>query len=151
ANQKPKSRDKNNEQGRNAMKMLSFMIATLLAGLAGGNPALAQQGKPGIEKMYVLYCGDIALNDMGRFSPGFSGPGTLAVTCYLIKHGQSWVLFDTGLGDEVAAMPNGKPSNAGNWTVKKTLASQLAEVGVKPSDVTYLVLSHSHPDHVGNL
>jgi len=35
--------------------------------------------------------------------------------------------------------------------VKKTLASQLAEIGVKPSDVTYLILSHSHPDHVGNV
>ncbi len=28
----------------------------------------------GIERMYVLYCGEIALNDMGRFSPGYSGP-----------------------------------------------------------------------------
>jgi glyoxylase-like metal-dependent hydrolase (beta-lactamase superfamily II) len=35
--------------------------------------------------------------------------------------------------------------------VKKTLASQLAEIGVKPSDIRYLALSHSHGDHVGNV
>lgn len=33
----------------------------------------------------------------------------------------------------------------------KTLASQLAELGLKPSDINYVALSHSHGDHVGNL
>jgi glyoxylase-like metal-dependent hydrolase (beta-lactamase superfamily II) len=47
-------------------------------------------------------------------------------------------------------MPEGKRSNAGVWHNKKTLASQLAEIGVKPSDIRYLALSHSHDDHVGN-
>jgi len=136
---------------RKALHALCLIVAVSLLWIGSNERALAQQAKPAIERMYVLYCGDIVLNDMGRFSPGFSGPGTLAVTCYLIKHGQDYVLFDTGLGDEVAAMPNGKPSNAGNWTVKKTLASQLAEIGLKPSDITYLALSHSHGDHVGNV
>ncbi|MEA3058532.1 MAG: N-acyl homoserine lactone hydrolase [Sphingomonadales bacterium] len=136
---------------RKALHALCLIVAVSLLWIGSNERAFAQQGKPAIERMYVLHCGDIMLNDMGRFSPGFSGPGTLAVTCYLIKHGQDYVLFDTGLGDEVAAMSNGKPSNAGNWTVKKTLASQLAEIGLKPSDITHVVLSHSHPDHVGNL
>jgi glyoxylase-like metal-dependent hydrolase (beta-lactamase superfamily II) len=34
--------------------------------------------------------------------------------------------------------------------VRKTLASQLAEIGFNPSDATYLALSHMHYDHVGN-
>ena len=38
-----------------------------------------------------------------------------------------------------------------NWTSRKTLMSQIAELGLKPSDVTYLALSHSHGDHVGNV
>lgn len=133
------------------MKTLSLIVASLVSWLAIGAAALAQQGKSGTERLYVLYCGDIALNDMGRFSPGFSGPGALSVTCYLVKHQQGWLLFDTGLGDAVAGMPNGQRSNAGVWHVKKTLASQLAEIGVKPSDIRYLVLSHSHGDHVGNV
>ena len=48
-------------------------------------------------------------------------------------------------------MPEGQKSRAGFWTVKKTLESQLAELGLKPSDINYVALSHSHGDHVGNL
>jgi glyoxylase-like metal-dependent hydrolase (beta-lactamase superfamily II) len=130
------------------MKTLSILAAALVTWLAAAPPASAQGG---IERLYVLYCGDIALNDMGRFSPGYSGPGELSVTCYLVKHAQGWLLWDTGLGDAVASMPAGQKSNAGVWTNKKTLASQLAEIGVKPSDIRYLALSHSHGDHVGNV
>jgi N-acyl homoserine lactone hydrolase len=133
------------------MKRLALVVASILACCAALQAAVAQPGKPGIERMYVLDCGEIALNDMGRFSPGFSGPGLLSTTCYLIKHGQNWLIWDTGLGDAIAGMPNGQPSNAGVWRVKKTLASQLAEIGLKPSDVTHVALSHSHGDHVGNL
>jgi len=35
-------------------------------------------------------------------------PGTLAVPCYLIRHGGSWMLWDTGLGDRIAALPHGE-------------------------------------------
>jgi N-acyl homoserine lactone hydrolase len=125
------------------------VMASALIGLA--QPALAQSSKPGIERMYVLYCGDIALNDASSFTPGASGPGHLTVTCYLIKHARGWVLFDTGIGDHIIDMPNGQKSQAGVWTLKKTLTSQLAELGLKPSDVNYVALSHSHGDHVGNL
>jgi glyoxylase-like metal-dependent hydrolase (beta-lactamase superfamily II) len=113
--------------------------------------AAAQHAAPGVERLYVLYCGDIVLNDASSFTPGASGPGALSVTCYLIKHGPDWVLWDTGLPDSLVGMPDGMKSNAGVWTSKRTLASQLAELGLKPSDIRYLALSHSHPDHVGNL
>jgi len=136
------------------MQRLSLISGAILAAwaLAGSVPsALAQKAKPGIERMYVLYCGDIHLNDASSFTPGASGPGHLTVTCYLIKHARGYVLFDTGVGDHIVKLPNGQKSRAGYWTVKKTLESQLAELGLKPSDVQYVALSHSHGDHVGNL
>src|SRR5688572_2055783 len=123
-------------------------IASALMFLA---PPAHAQPKSGIERMYVLYCGDIALNDASSFTPGASGPGRLTVTCYLIKHAKGWVLFDTGVGDHIFKMPNGQKSRAGNWTVKRTIESQLAELGLKPADINYVALSHSHGDHVGNL
>jgi N-acyl homoserine lactone hydrolase len=134
-----------------------LLLAAIAAWLAAVQPGLTQPATsppsrtPGIERLYVLYCGDIALNDASSFTPGASGPGTLSVTCYLIKHAQGWVLWDTGLPDSLVGMPDGMKSNAGVWTSKKTLASQLAELGLKPADIRYLALSHSHPDHVGNL
>src|SRR5262245_41743205 len=111
-------------------------VCALTVALIGvARPAFAQQ-KPGIERMYVLYCGDIHLNDASSFTPGASGPGHLSVTCYLIKHARGWVLFDTGVGDHIVKMPDGQKSQAGVWTVKKTLESQLAELGLKPADIT---------------
>src|SRR5450631_4808421 len=46
-----------------------------------------------------------------------------------------------------AAPTNGAP----NWRKPKSLAGQLDELGVKPSDVKYLAISHTHPDHIGNV
>ena len=133
------------------MKPIATLLAAFLGWLAGAQPGISQQPKTGVERLYVLYCGDIALTDMGRFSPGYSGPGELSVTCYLVKHGQDWLLWDTGLGDAIVSMPDGQKSNAGVWYVKKTLTSQLDQIGVNPSEIKYLALSHSHPDHVGNV
>ena len=31
------------------------------------------------------------------------------------------------------------------------LASQIEQLGVKPSDVKYVAISHTHPDHIGNV
>jgi N-acyl homoserine lactone hydrolase len=133
-----------------------LLLAAIAAWLVAVQPGLTQPASPpsrtpGIERLYVLYCGDIALNDASSFTPGASGPGALSVTCYLIKHAQGWVLWDTGLPDSLVGMPDGMKSNAGVWTSKKTLASQLAALDLKPSDIRYLALSHSHPDHVGNV
>jgi glyoxylase-like metal-dependent hydrolase (beta-lactamase superfamily II) len=131
-----------------------WRFVTILAWLAGGAPASAQPASPqhgGAERLYVLYCGDIALNDASSFTPGASGPGALSVTCYLVKHGSDWLLWDTGLPDSLVGKSEGMKSNAGVWTSKKSLAGQLAELGLKTADIHYLALSHSHPDHVGNL
>src|SRR5262247_2898953 len=128
------------------MKTTACLVGAMVALTVSIEPGLAQAPKPGIERMYVLYCGDIALTDMGRFSPGYSGPGALSSTCYLIKHAQGWLLWDSGLPDEIASIPEGRRSPAGVWHVKKTLGSQLAEIGVKPADIRYLALSHSHND-----
>jgi len=50
-------------------------------------------------------------------------------------------------------MPDGMVVANGAITYRraKTLAGQLAELGVKPADVTYLAVSHTHGDHVGNV
>ena len=52
----------------------------------------------------------------------------------VIKTGEEVVLFDTGLGGE-----NGN------------LVGALASAGHKPEDVTVVVLTHMHPDHIGGL
>src|SRR6266849_1243417 len=117
-------------------------------------PAFAQ-GK-GVERLYILNCGEGVAGDISRWSPGVNVGKSMDFVdnCYLIKHARGWFLWDTGVTDAIAAMPDGQtPSDprATHWRRPKTLASQLDQLGVKPSDLAYVAVSHTHPDHIGNV
>jgi len=109
----------------------------------------------GVDRLYILNCGEGLAGDVSRWSGTDAGKQQpMADNCYLIRHGQEWLLWDTGVTDAVAAMPNGQaPSDprAIHWYKPKTLASELATVGVKPEEIKYLAISHTHPDHIGNV
>ena len=130
------------------------LLAVLLcaAPVAIPTPSGAQGG---IERLYVLDCGQNIGRDQGRWSPGVNEgkPMEFSDNCYLIRHAKGLLLWDTGVPDAVAAMPDGMVVAGGAITYRraKTLAAQLAELGVKPADVTYVAVSHTHGDHVGNL
>ena len=70
---------------------------------------LAIPAKAGVEKLYILNCGEGVAGDISRWSPGVNEGKSMDFvdTCYLIKHAQGWFLWDTGISDAVAAMPNG--------------------------------------------
>ena len=57
------------------------------------------------------------------------------------------------LADAIAAKPDGVTVANGAMRVKrtKTLAAELDAVGVKPSDIKAMAISHTHPDHIGNV
>lgn len=137
--------------------MSRITLALAVATLASfGQTALAQSEKPGIEKLYIMNCGEGVAGDIGRWSPGVNEGQSMEFvdTCYLIKHKQGWFLWDTGIPDAVAAMPNGlAPADpkAVTWKRPKTLASQLEQIGVKPADIKAMGISHTHPDHIGNV
>jgi N-acyl homoserine lactone hydrolase len=110
----------------------------------------------GLEKLYILNCGEGTAGDISRWSPGVNEGKSMPFVdnCYLLKHSQGWMLWDTGLADAIAAMPEGqKPDDpkATHWFRPKTLASQLDAIGVKPSDIKFVAVSHTHPDHIGNV
>lgn len=137
--------------------MSNITLALAVVALASfGQTALAQSEKPGVEKLYIMNCGEGVAGDIGRWSPGVNEGQSMDFvdTCYLIKHKQGWFLWDTGIPDAVAAMPNGlAPADpkAVTWKRPKTLASQLDEIGVKPADIKAMGVSHTHPDHIGNV
>lgn len=137
--------------------MSRIVLALAVAALAPSGPtALAQSEKPGVEKLYIMNCGEGVAGDIGRWSPGVNEGQSMDFvdTCYLIKHKQGWFLWDTGIPDAVAAMPNGlAPADpkAVTWKRPKTLASQLEQIGVKPADIKAMGISHTHPDHIGNV
>jgi glyoxylase-like metal-dependent hydrolase (beta-lactamase superfamily II) len=132
----------------------AFAVAALAL---SGQAALAQSEKSGVEKLYVLNCGEGTAGDISRWTPGLNEGKSMDFvdSCYLIKHSsKGWFLWDTGIADAVAAMPNGlvpADPKAVTWRRPKTLAAQLEQLGLKPDDVKAMAVSHTHPDHTGNV
>lgn len=54
--------------------------------------------------------------------------------CYLVDDGDGWLLIDCGYND------------AGSFDI---LRSQLDSIGVRLTDIKYVLLTHYHPDHSG--
>jgi glyoxylase-like metal-dependent hydrolase (beta-lactamase superfamily II) len=137
------------------MRIPRVLIAALAALWISGLSAAAQ-GATGVDRLYILNCGEGVAGDVSRWSPGVNvgKPMDFADNCYLIHHTQGWLLWDTGVTDAIAAMPDGlAPADprAVHWRRPKTLASQLDQLAVKPGDIKFVAVSHTHPDHIGNV
>ncbi len=105
-------------------------------------------------KMYTLNCGEIDMLDLSFFAKGgeFDGRQNKATdSCFLIRHPKGDLLWDTGLPDAIADLPEGMKVPGFAIRVPKTLKSQLADIGVSPGEIEYLSISHSHFDHAGNM
>ncbi|SDD84441.1 Glyoxylase, beta-lactamase superfamily II [Cupriavidus sp. YR651] len=127
-------------------------LVILIAGCSG----ISAQRTTHVERLYILDCDEGVASDASRWSPGVNVgiPVEFVDQCYLIKHTQGWILWDTGVDDAVAILPDGAvPTDpkAMHWRRPKTLASQLGQIGVKPSDIKFIAISHTHPDHIGNV
>lgn len=136
------------------VSVLRLSLALIPATMVG-SPARASDDAPArVERMYVLNCGESRTTDLSMWSPGFNVGKAWEFTdnCYLIKHKSGWMLWDTGMSDAIANMPDGLKAAGGLLTLRvtKTLASQLSELGVAPTDITRLAISHFHGDHCGN-
>ena len=79
----------------------------------------------------------------------------IPVGFFLIKHPKGNVLFDTGDNDKVITDKTYWGPMAGllDKGVSADLAidTQLEKVGIKASDINYVILGHMHLDHAGNV
>ncbi len=120
---------------RRHLKLLACaMLATALAG--------ARAQTPPELSLTRLDCGSSApAGDVSRFSDTFAFNGLrmqIVFSCYLIRHGQEYMLWDTG---HALTAPNVAP--------KVSLVEQLAQLQLKPEQVKFIGISHYHPDHIG--
>ena len=130
--------------------MWSIFLAVIL--LVVASPAQAGE----VDRLYVIDCGWAHAADQSRWSPGVNAgvPIDLSDNCYLMHHrSEGYLLWDTGISDRVAALPDGLTVQAigQTWHRPHTLVAMLAALGVTPADVRYVALSHVHPDHTGNV
>jgi glyoxylase-like metal-dependent hydrolase (beta-lactamase superfamily II) len=78
-----------------------------------------------------------------RFSDTYAFPGLklqFVFSCYLVKHGSDYLLWDTG-----------HSKSAGAVAPKVMLVDQLAQLNVKPEQIKYVGISHYHGDHIGQV
>lgn len=105
-------------------------------------------------KVYVLDCGYVEASDVSIFNPRLPKrqKKKMATPCYLVRHPKGYLLWDTGLSDELLHSKNGikKMPNGFTFLVKRGLKAQLSELGVSLAEVDFVAFSHLHLDHTGN-
>ncbi|ARD84866.1 metallo-beta-lactamase superfamily protein [Ferroplasma acidiphilum] len=116
------------------------------------------------EKIYLLDYGWLG-GDCGWFLPGAAGGAMtysnrnpekkwieIPVSGALIQHKDGYILFDTGISPEamkthekglMEAFPITRISD------ENKLENQLKKINVKPADISFVVISHLHLDHIG--
>ena len=71
------------------------------------------------------------------------GAAWLPIGCFVIRSGARVVLVDAGLGPELQQLPEDM------WLVGGQLPTGLRAAGVDPGEVSDVVCTHLHADHVG--
>ena len=64
----------------------------------------------------------------------------LTYSCYLVRHGDDYMIWDTG-----------NPMSAGANAPKTSLVDLLAQLKVTPDQIKYVGISHYHGDHTGQV
>ncbi len=128
---------------------LTALLFGLLSTAMVMTPSLAA-----VQDITIFECGQATTPDKSIFSPGIDVGVAyeIPINCYLIRHDKGLMIWDTGLADGLINKPDGVAIANGKLKifVKKTLASQLEEIGVSPNEVKHMALSHMHPDITGN-
>lgn len=139
---------------RKSWMLLTGALVLALANASSYSNRLRAADQPSTVRLHALDCGAIDAPRMDIFSDTgeFDGKsGKLMVSCFLIRHPKGTLLWDTGLPDALAKQPGGITDAIGmKLSVRTTLASQLAELGLTASDIDYVAFSHLHGDHTGN-
>ena len=140
---------------------VSFVVVAFLLIAAGALDArpdskLPDPLKAGVaQQLFRLDCGRSLANDESVWTPGQNVGVSIefSSTCWLIRHGNEWLLWDTGVPEAAFSDPRGWSTlpKLIVYHLDRTLTDQLAEIGLKRDDVARVAISHTHGDHIGNV
>ncbi len=136
--------------------MLALMV---MSGGAADAKALSKLPDPAkaavAERLYRLDCGHSLANDESVWTPGANVGRDIefSSTCWLIKHGHEWLLWDTGVPESAINDPQGWSTlpKLIVYHLDKSITGQLAAIGLTPGDIGRVAISHTHGDHIGNV
>jgi N-acyl homoserine lactone hydrolase len=145
-------------QRRVVVSLLAMVLMLLTEGMtdAYARSELPDPKNAGVaEKLYRLDCGHSLANDESVWTPGENVGRDIefSSTCWLIKHGRDWLLWDTGVPQSTLGDPRGWSTlpKLIVYHLDRSLTDQLAEIGLNPGDIGRVAISHTHGDHIGNM
>lgn len=129
----------------------------MFLGLAAFLGLTAMQAPPAAQpaaalSLWRLDCGEFLIKDFGAFfSDTFAYPlgqsKEITSSCYLIRNGDRYMLWDTGL--TAGLIGNPVEDAAQRIELKTSIADQLKRIGVTPEQIEFVGISHYHMDHLG--
>src|SRR5579862_6402590 len=124
----------------------SILAALFLTAL----PLVAQKPPQKVKsvRLYVFDCGRLKSGNPAPLLERGITTTDMSVEAFLIVHPRGTLLWDAGVIPDELVKPEGTVE--ARATVHTTLKGQLAAIGYKPADITYLALSHNHYDHSAN-
>lgn len=136
----------------------------ICAGLAFGiafamsaQPTLGQKRATPVKslRLYIFDCGMIKRFDpsLFQFKKEDLKDADMVVPCYLVVHPKGTLMWDVGVIPDSAFKENApasQPLLMATASSPKPLLPQLAALGYRPADITYVAFSHYHGDHVAN-
>jgi N-acyl homoserine lactone hydrolase len=130
--------------------LLRTLFLAAVATVCLNHPLQAQTQRPDL-MLWRLDCGTVEVPDLDFLSDTFAFSGqsrTVAVSCYLIRHGERLMLWDAGL--PLSRLGDGQSSvGGGQARLTRPLVAQIADLGLDPAAISILALSHYHADHAG--
>ena len=128
-----------------------LLASAAIAAPAAAQPAPAQPAAAAPLQLWRLDCGEFVIKQYGAFfSDTFqypAGPKDITSSCYLIRHGERYMRWDTGLTD--ALIGNEVDTPAQTIRLRRSLVDQLRQIDVRPEQIELIGISHWHFDHVG--
>jgi N-acyl homoserine lactone hydrolase len=129
------------------MNRRSILAALILV----ASTAAAQTAAPkkvNSVRLYVFDCGRLKSGNPAPLLERGVTTTDMSVEAFLIVDPRGTLLWDAGVIPDELVKPEGTVE--ARATVHTTLKGQLAAIGYKPADITYLALSHNHYDHSAN-
>jgi N-acyl homoserine lactone hydrolase len=123
-----------------------LLVGNLTIGIAIGLIGVSAYGQSAADVTLTrLDCGTSAMptDVSSRFSDTYAYNGLkvqLTYSCYLIKHGDEYLVWDTG-----------NPATGSPASPKTSLVDLLAQLKLTPDQIKYVGISHYHGDHIGQV
>lgn len=133
----------------------------LLIGLAlgacaslGFSSEVSAASPPGMQ-LYVFSSGWLNIDKSALQTGASAAKIQIPVAFFLIKHPKGNVLFDAGNNDRIITDPTYWGPFATSLEPGRSpdvaIDVQLGKIGLKTSDINYVILGHMHLDHAGNV